>query len=53
MLSIGAATLTEPQETFYIELQPDRTASSTKPWRSAASSMQDLADEMAPHRRER
>ena len=50
MLSLGAATLTDPQETFYIELQPDSEAFLPDALAVSGLSMQDLAMKGTPPR---
>lgn len=43
MLSLGAATLGDPQETFYIELQPDSTSYQKEALSISGLSMEDLS----------
>lgn len=50
MLSLGAATLTEPQETFYIELQPDSEHFLPDALAISGLSMQNLAINGTPPR---
>lgn len=48
LLSIGACTLGEPRETFYVELQPDRSAAHPAAMAVHGLSMERLAKEGTP-----
>jgi DNA polymerase III epsilon subunit-like protein len=48
MLSIGACTISEPVETFYIEIQPDREAFSLEALQVSGLSMDELRENGIP-----
>ena len=48
MLSIGACTVTEPVETFYIEMQPDQEAFSSEALRVSGLKMEELHQNGVP-----
>lgn len=48
MLSIGACTITNPVETFYVEIQPDKEAFSPEALQISGLSMEGLREQGAP-----
>ena len=48
LLSIGACTLGQPRQTFYVELQPDRQAATEEAMAVHGLSMERLAEEGTP-----